>query len=66
MEPFYQVESALSRTNHGTGLGLPLSKRLVECHGGTLDIESELGNGTTVIVRLPIDRVRGQETQRTG
>jgi signal transduction histidine kinase len=66
LEPFYQVESALSRSNHGTGLGLPLSKRLVECHGGTLDIESELGNGTTVVVRLPMNRVRGQETRHAG
>ncbi len=65
LEPFYQVESAFSRKNHGTGLGLPLARCLVECHGGTLEIESEIGNGTTVTVKLPMDRVRGHGAQRT-
>jgi PAS domain S-box-containing protein len=38
----------------GTGLGLALTKRLVEMHGGTIDVESELGVGTTFIVRIPV------------
>ena len=37
----------------GSGLGLIISKRLVELHGGTLSIEGEKGFGTTIIVRLP-------------
>ncbi len=41
------------RQNEGTGLGLPLSKSLVEMHGGTLEMQSELGRGTTAIVHLP-------------
>ena len=41
----------------GTGLGLPLSKHLVELHGGRMEIESRVGQGTTVRVTLPPERV---------
>lgn len=58
LEPFKQVENIMTRTHEGSGLGLPLSKRLVELHGGTLTIKSELNVGTTVTVRLPQERVR--------
>ena len=57
MAPFSQVDTALSRKYEGTGLGLPLTKSLVEMHGGTLDLASGLGEGTTVTVRLPAERV---------
>jgi signal transduction histidine kinase len=57
LQPFGQVDSALSRKHAGTGLGLPLTKSLVELHGGRLDFESELGKGTTVIVRFPHERL---------
>ena len=57
LEPFGQVDSRLSRKYEGTGLGLPLSKALVELHGGKLDIQSEPGVGTTVSVVLPAARV---------
>ncbi|MBL4614339.1 MAG: hypothetical protein JKY27_05640, partial [Magnetovibrio sp.] len=40
----------------GTGMGLPLSKSLVEAHGGTLDIRSRLGHGTTVVAHFPPQR----------
>jgi signal transduction histidine kinase len=56
--PFQQISSELSRKYEGTGLGLPLSKRFVELHGGTLKIDSEPGHGTTVTVRFPPDRTR--------
>jgi signal transduction histidine kinase len=56
--PFAQVSSDLSRKYEGTGLGLPLSKGFVEMHGGTLKIDSEPGQGTTVTVRFPPDRTR--------
>jgi signal transduction histidine kinase len=54
---FGQIDSRLSRKYDGTGLGLPLSKRLVELHGGTLEIESIVGTGTIVTVRFPSERV---------
>jgi PAS domain S-box-containing protein len=57
LEPFQQIESTLSRRYEGTGLGLPLAKRLVELHGGILEIASEPGVGTTVTILLPRQRV---------
>ncbi len=51
--PFGQVDSTLSRRHEGTGLGLPLTKSLVELHGGTLSVDSTVGVGTSVIVRFP-------------
>jgi signal transduction histidine kinase len=50
---FGQVDSRLARRYEGTGLGLPLSKALVQLHGGTITIGSVPGKGTTVIVTLP-------------
>ena len=57
MEPFAQVESGTNRRYEGTGLGLPLAKRLVELHGGTLSLKSQVNSGTVVSVILPPDRV---------
>ena len=57
LEPFKQVENIMTRSHEGSGLGLALSKRLVELHGGHLELESELGKGTTVLVRFPPQRV---------
>src|SRR5262245_37832672 len=51
-QPFHQVENELSRTASGTGLGLPLSRKLVERHGGSLTLESA-GHGTCAILCLP-------------
>ncbi|MGE5538990.1 MAG: MHYT domain-containing protein [Gemmatimonas sp.] len=59
LDRFGQIDSSLNRRYDGTGLGLPLSKRLVELHGGTLEIASALGSGTTVTVRLPRERIAG-------
>lgn len=56
---FGQVDSGLARANQGSGLGLPLTVGLVELHGGTLDISSEKGVGTTVTVTFPAMRVEG-------
>ncbi len=56
LEPFAQVDNALSRRFEGTGLGLPLSRKLVELHGGTLTVTSEIAKGTTVVVQLPPER----------
>jgi two-component system cell cycle sensor histidine kinase PleC len=53
-EPFRQIDSALSRKFEGTGLGLSLVKKLVDLHGGQVRMESTLGKGTSVFVRLPM------------
>jgi two-component system cell cycle sensor histidine kinase PleC len=52
-QPFHQVENELSRSTNGTGLGLPLSRKLVERHGGTLYLDSAAGNGTVAVLCLP-------------
>jgi signal transduction histidine kinase len=57
LEPFEQVGDHLTRENEGTGLGLPIAKALIELHGGELVLRSELGVGTTAMLRLPRDRV---------
>jgi two-component system cell cycle sensor histidine kinase PleC len=57
LAPFVQLEDPMTRRHQGTGLGLPLTKSLVELHGGALRIESELGRGTTVLARFPAARV---------
>lgn len=53
-EAFGQVESSRSRRFPGSGLGLPLSRKLVELHGGTVSIDSTVGVGTVVTLRLPL------------
>jgi signal transduction histidine kinase len=54
VQPFYRVNSVLDGKHQGAGLGLPFAKSVVELHGGTLDIESELDSGTTVSITLPL------------
>lgn len=53
MRPFVQVDSSLARRFQGTGLGLPLTQKFIDMHGGTLSIDSQPGQGTTVSVMLP-------------
>ncbi|HLI12659.1 MAG TPA: ATP-binding protein [Alphaproteobacteria bacterium] len=57
LEPFGQIETAANRRHQGTGLGLPLAKKLVEAHGGTFTIASEPGVGTVASALFPADRV---------
>ena len=52
--PFEQIESQLSKTQQGTGLGLALTKSLVELHGGALELTSAPGQGTTASFSLPV------------
>jgi two-component system phosphate regulon sensor histidine kinase PhoR len=52
-EKFFQVDGSTTRRVGGSGLGLYLTRRLVEAHGGSVWAESELGRGTTVVVLLP-------------
>jgi two-component system phosphate regulon sensor histidine kinase PhoR len=51
---FYRTDPGRSRASGGTGLGLAIVKHIVERHRGRLDIESKLGKGTTVIIRIPL------------
>ena len=57
LRQFGQIDSALNRKYEGTGLGLPLTKAMVEMHGGSLEVRSTLGAGTTVTLRLPASRI---------
>src|SRR6185436_5367298 len=64
-ERFHRVEGAESRTHEGSGIGLALVQELVKLHRGSIEVQSELGRGTTFRVRiafgtahLPADRVR--------
>ena len=53
---FGQVDADFGRRFEGSGLGLPLTRALIELHGGTFGLESEVGTGTTVTVRFPPER----------
>jgi signal transduction histidine kinase/ActR/RegA family two-component response regulator len=55
--PFQQVDSSLSRSHEGTGLGLVLTKRLAELHGGTISFQSESGVGSSFRVWLPVTEI---------
>ena len=57
LSQFGQVDGELNRQHEGTGLGLPLTKALIELHGGTLDLQSEVSVGTKVTVYFPAKRV---------
>ncbi len=66
LAPFRQVDSSLARKYERTGLGLPLVRSLVELHGGTLEMESEAGAGTTVRALPPATRVAGAGDREAG
>ena len=66
LKPFVQVDSTLTRRYIGAGIGLPLSQRLVELHGGALEIESALDKGTTVTARFPAERTVEDTPDRRG
>ncbi|MFC4441065.1 ATP-binding protein [Caulobacter henricii] len=62
-KPFEQVESQLSKTTQGTGLGLALTKSLIEMHDGAMDMASTPGEGTTVSFSLPIRQSQASPTR---
>jgi CheY-like chemotaxis protein len=56
-QPFVQVDSGLNRQQEGTGLGLALVQRLADLHGGSVQVESEVGKGSRFTVNLPSKQV---------
>lgn len=59
-EPFRQVNNAITRENRGSGLGLSITKQLVEIMGGQINLESEIGKGSLFVIALPIINAPGE------
>ncbi len=64
-EPYFQARATYERRHNGTGLGLSIVKGLVRLHGGDVTIDSRIGVGTRVCVRLPLDCERTRAGKRT-
>ncbi len=56
-QPFYMVDKSRSRKAGGAGLGLALCREIVSAHGGTMEMDSRLGEGTQVTLRFPLSKM---------
>ena len=56
-KPFSQIDTSLNRRNEGCGMGLSISKKLVELHGGNILIESDIGQGSKFSIVMPISNL---------
>ena len=61
-ERFYRVDGARASTTGGSGLGLPIAKKIIEAHSGSISAESTLGKGSTFVIRLPLDTYDAEKT----
>ena len=55
-DKFYQVSHTLKKNRFGTGLGLYISKQIVEAHGGSIAVKSQLGTGSTFTITIPVKK----------
>lgn len=62
-ERFIQVDKSLSRNNEGSGIGLSLVKSLVEMHGGSIRVKSNLGKGSEFIIKIPVANINNEESE---
>lgn len=57
-EPFYKVDKSRDRVMNGSGLGLSITKRIIDIHSGTIEVRSKNGKGTDIIVKLPLEQIQ--------
>ena len=60
---FYRIDTSLRRSTAGAGLGLFLSKAIVDAHGGQIWVRSEVGKGTTFFIALPVEEENRESSQ---